>query len=96
MLQYLMFLVCDLETTGLDPVKDEIIEVAFIEYDDEGNRGNQFSALIHPSQKVPARITELTGIKQEDLAGEKSFEALSELICEWTEDKTPCFSQRPF
>ena len=58
------FVVFDLETTGLDPAKDEIIEIAAIKFDrnSEGQQGLQ--ALVQPSKPLPKKITQLTGISQ--------------------------------
>nr|WP_295678183.1 3'-5' exonuclease [uncultured Lachnoclostridium sp.] len=55
------FLAIDIETTGLSPEKDRIIEVAAIRYVDDKPR-EQFEQLINPGCPLPERITELTGI----------------------------------
>jgi DNA polymerase-3 subunit epsilon/ATP-dependent DNA helicase DinG len=54
----------DLETTGLDPQKDAIIEIGAIRFD--GNRiENEFTTLINPGRHIPDFITGLTGISDE-------------------------------
>ncbi|GAB4150996.1 MAG: helicase C-terminal domain-containing protein [Candidatus Promineifilaceae bacterium] len=53
----------DLETTGLDPLRDAIIEVAVITFDLDGVM-DEFSSLVYPQQTIPAAITELTGITE--------------------------------
>lgn len=55
------YTVIDLETTGLSPEYDEIIEVAAAKVVD-GNIVEQFSSLIKPIFEIPEFITELTGI----------------------------------
>jgi DNA polymerase-3 subunit epsilon/ATP-dependent DNA helicase DinG len=56
----------DLETTGLDPFKDSIIEIGAVKF-----RGDEildtFSTLINPSRPIPIKITELTGISSADV-----------------------------
>ncbi|MCP1239665.1 3'-5' exonuclease [Acetobacter lovaniensis] len=64
----------DLETTGLDPIRDEIIEfgmVPFVYTLDGRILGTLpvFSRLREPSQPIPPEITALTGITQEMVAG---------------------------
>jgi DNA polymerase-3 subunit epsilon len=64
----------DTETTGLDPAKDEIIELAMIPftYGDDGTIyeiGTPFQAFREPSQPIPPEITLLTGITDEMVAG---------------------------
>ncbi|GAN69173.1 3'-5' exonuclease [Acetobacter orleanensis] len=64
----------DLETTGLDPALDEIIEIGMVPFAFtlEGRLLGvlpAFSRLREPSVPVPARVTELTGLTQEQLAG---------------------------
>jgi len=64
----------DTETSGLDPLKDEIIELGMIAftYDDRGQVGDvvsRFSALRQPYHPIPAEITKLTGITNDMVAG---------------------------
>ncbi|WP_420641356.1 helicase C-terminal domain-containing protein [Candidatus Leptofilum sp.] len=57
------YVAIDVETTGLDPKTDSIIEVAAITF-----RGNdildEYSSLVNPHREVPPFITQLTGITQ--------------------------------
>ena len=54
----------DIETTGLDPQKDAIIEIAAVRFN--GHRVEaEWSKLINPSRPIPRIITQLTGITDE-------------------------------
>ena len=61
------YLALDLETTGLSPDKDRVIEIGAVKYH-EGKRGEQYSCLVRIGMPLPERITKLTGITQEMLA----------------------------
>jgi len=50
------FIVVDLETTGLDPEKDQIIEIGAIKYID-GVEAESFEQLINPGRPIPEFIT---------------------------------------
>lgn len=55
------FVAIDVETTGLSPVANELIEVSAIKYD--GNKKiDTFSTLIKPKVRIPYYITNITGI----------------------------------
>jgi ATP-dependent DNA helicase DinG len=58
----------DLETTGLDPMRDAIIEIGALRFD-----GDQvletFSTFVNPGRKIPPFVTELTGITNADVEG---------------------------
>ena len=75
------YVVLDLETTGLDPERDQIIEIGALEVV-QGKRGRTFSTLIQTrtaleGQYVSPFITQLTGITNEMLAAApQSREAL--------------------
>lgn len=56
----------DLETTGLNPKLDKIIEIGAIKIID-GKKVDTFSAYINPGRKLEERITELTGITQKQV-----------------------------
>ena len=58
------FIVLDLETTGLNATKHEIIEVAAIRFKKGTNTHNTFQSLVKPKRAIPQKITELTGITQ--------------------------------
>jgi DNA polymerase-3 subunit epsilon/ATP-dependent DNA helicase DinG len=54
----------DLETTGLDPKRDAIIEIGAVRFN--GNRIEaEFQTLINPNRPIPPEITQLTGINNE-------------------------------
>lgn len=55
------FVAIDVETTGLSPTSNELIEVSAIKYD--GNKKiDTFSTLIKPKVRIPYYITNITGI----------------------------------
>jgi len=54
----------DLETTGLDPFRDAIIEIGAVKYDGSQIIG-KWQSLINPQRLIPAPITQLTGITNE-------------------------------
>lgn len=56
------FIVVDLETTGLNPDRHKIIEIAAIRVNRDSTRHDSFQSLIKITGKVPAKITEITGI----------------------------------
>ena len=64
------FVVFDLETTGLDPRKHEILEFGAIRVNRDSINHDTFQSLVKPSRKVPKKITELTGINQAMLDAE--------------------------
>ncbi len=51
----------DIETTGLDPDKDAIIEIGAVRFN-EKRVEDEWTTLINPSRKIPPFITQLTGI----------------------------------
>jgi len=66
----------DVETTGLDQVRDEVIELAMIKFDylPDGSItrvADVFTAFNEPSRPIPPEITELTGITDETVAGHR-------------------------
>ncbi len=60
------FVVVDLETTGLKPDEDQIIEIGAIRFKD-GQEVDSMETLINPGRAIPDFITRLTGIGNEDV-----------------------------
>lgn len=58
------YVVLDLETTGLDPQFDEIIEIAAVKFVD-CEKVSEFTTLIRPDNKINGYIEQLTGITNE-------------------------------
>ncbi len=58
--------VFDLETTGLDPVKNEIIEIGAMKIESGEVRG-VFNKLVNPGAPLPSEIVNITGITDEML-----------------------------
>ena len=69
----------DLETTGLDLVKDRIIQLSYIKVYPNGKeeRGDE---LINPEMSIPELITQLTGISNDDVKDKPSFKQLAKKI----------------
>ncbi|MBN1875314.1 MAG: DEAD/DEAH box helicase [Anaerolineae bacterium] len=62
----------DLETTGLDPNRDAIIEIGAVRFD--GDRELEaFSTFVNPGRSIPLVVTELTGITNADVEGAPSL-----------------------
>lgn len=69
-------IILDLETTGLDPAKDEIIEVAMVKFQYSETAEvtgvcGVFQSYNEPSIPIPALVTDLTGITNKLAAGHK-------------------------
>lgn len=60
------FVICDVETTGLNPIYDRIIEIALIKVENL-RIVDTYSTLINPELFIPYHITKLTGIRNEDV-----------------------------
>lgn len=61
-----IYVALDLETTGLDTERDSILEIGAVKF-----RGKQvletWASLVNPFRPIPYRITQLTGIRDEDV-----------------------------
>lgn len=55
------YVIFDLETTGLSPEEDSVIEISAVKVSD-GNIVDEFSTLVNPGIHIPYAISEVTGI----------------------------------
>lgn len=67
------YIAVDLETTGLDPKLDKIIEIGAVRVED-GAAVAEFVTFVNPYRQMTERVTELTGITDSDLAGAPGIE----------------------
>ena len=66
------YVAIDLETTGLDPNRDAIIEVGACRFDLQGNC-ETYHTLANPKRTIPYRVQRLTGITDADVADAPPF-----------------------
>jgi DNA polymerase-3 subunit epsilon len=69
------FAVLDVETTGLRPDRDRVIEIGVVTTDPSGRVTEEWTALVDPGRDPGP--TELHGITAEDLAGAPDFAAVA-------------------
>ena len=71
----------DLETTGLDIVKDRVIQLSYIKVFPDGHeeRGNE---IINPERQIPNEVVQLTGITNEEVKDKPTFKQLAAQLCE--------------
>ncbi len=82
------WVIIDLETTGLDPKKDKIIEIGAVLLSDKGER-RHFHSLINPEEPLRRVITELTGISDEMLLGQPLLEEILPDLIQFIDDAVP-------
>lgn len=73
----------DLETTGLNPYEDRIVEFCLMRLDDELNVIETWTERVNPGMPIPAETTEIHGISDEDVADKPGFEAFAPKVQEW-------------
>ncbi len=66
------YVAIDLETTGLDPDREAIMEIGAVRFDLDGN-SETFSTFVDPQRPIPYRIQRLTHISDADVAGAPQF-----------------------
>ena len=70
------YVVIDVETTGLNPSKNKIIELSAIRYE-LGTPVSAFTTYINPCCNIPAKASEINGIKDDDIKNAPTIEQVS-------------------
>jgi len=78
----------DLETTGLDPARDRVIEIGAVAFT-PGQVTSTLEQLVDPGRAVPDTVLRLTGIKQEDLRGAASPDSALRRLAEFLRGRQP-------
>ena len=71
----------DLETTGLDMVKDRIIQISYIKVQLDGHE-TRVNEVVNPEIPIPPFITQLTGISNADVKDKPTFKQLAQRLAE--------------
>ena len=75
----------DVETTGVNPIRDRVIEVGLVRTEG-GEITATLNSLINPGINVPTFISYITGITTEDCTDQPYFHDMSKRICEIMDD----------
>ena len=82
------YVALDLETTGLDPARDRVIEVGAVAFTADGVSAT-FDQLVDPGRAVPDTVLRLTGIRQEELRGAATPAAALGRLAEFVRGRQP-------
>ena len=74
-------IIFDLETTGLDLVRDRIIQISYIKVMPDGEEQRE-NLLINPDKAIPQEVVELTGISNDDVADAPTFKQVAQQLNE--------------
>ena len=73
----------DLEATGLNVVKDRIIQFAFIKYPKDGGEPIEYTELLDPGMPITPEATTVHGYTNADLEGKPSFQDVALRLAEF-------------
>lgn len=73
--------VFDLETTGLDIVRDRIFQLSYIKVFPDGKEERE-NIFVNPGKEIPQEVVELTGTSNADVADKPTFKALAPELAE--------------
>ena len=74
----------DLETTGIDIVKDRIVEIALLKVSTDGNE-EELIKRINPQMPISEEATRVHGITNEDVAHEPTFKEVAKNLARFLE-----------
>lgn len=77
--------VLDLETTGTWTEKDRIVEIALVRLSPGGER-EQFSSRVNPGMPIPPRVSQITGIADEDVRDAPLFKEIAGRVLDFLGD----------
>jgi len=82
------YVALDLETTGLDPARDRVIEIGAVAFTPD-QVTSTLEQLVDPGRPVPETVLRLTGIRQEELRGAAAPEVALRRLSEFVHGRQP-------
>lgn len=77
--------IVDVETTGGNPFFNRVVEIGILRVE-KGEVVRTYQTLVNPGRPIPEFITEITGIRDQDVANAPSFEQVKDEVLELFED----------
>jgi DNA polymerase-3 subunit epsilon len=75
----------DLETTGVDPATDKIVEISALLLAPDGTRDSK-TRRVNPGRPIPPEASAVHGILDEDVRDEPTFGQIARSLLEWIGD----------
>lgn len=72
----------DLETTGIDVVKDRIVEISIVKIQPNGNKDIK-TRRINPGIPIPIQSSEIHGIYDKDIENEPNFKSIAKSLSDF-------------
>ncbi|MEE3384917.1 MAG: exonuclease domain-containing protein [Prevotella sp.] len=69
----------DLETTGLDIVRDRIIQISYIKVCPDGKEERK-NLFVNPEKAIPVEVEQLTGITNDDVKDAPTFKTIAKTL----------------
>jgi DNA polymerase III subunit epsilon len=89
------YVVIDFETTGLRPEDDAIIQVAAVRFKNH-EPVEQFVSFVNPQRPIPAKITNITGITNEDVKNAPTIAEIFPQFIDFLQDDVLVAHNAPF
>ncbi|WJQ11095.1 3'-5' exonuclease [Geobacillus subterraneus] len=89
------YVVLDFETTGLSPEKDAIIQIGAIRFRNH-HPIEEFVSFVNPRRPIPPKITDITGITNEDVKNAPTIEEILPDFIQFLKDDVLIAHNAPF
>ena len=76
----------DIESTGLNVIRDRIVQIALIKYFADGREPQEVEMLLNPEIPISKESTAIHGITHEDVADKHTFPQIAKRIYDWIGD----------
>lgn len=91
----LTFAAFDVETTGLNPARDRVVEIGAVGFDRDGVR-EEFERLVNPLRPIPHDATAIHGITDSEVASSPPMREILPRIIEFFDDSILVAHNAPF
>ncbi|MBP7861780.1 WYL domain-containing protein [bacterium] len=85
-LDNLTFVAFDVETTGLSPISNALVELSGVKFNLKDDQTDTFSTLINPLCEITAQLTSIHGISNDMVADSPTYHTAVPAFLEWAGD----------